>query len=163
MSRKYEKKTYWNLVTDGFASLVWLNISEQLSNSNLPISNALARYKQDIDSNHQFSLFNPGILFAYSYIALVYPVVTNKDEFLNNFNLDYREFKIIKQKDRSKSLLRYLSHSISHGEFILSDDLLITFYCSSADEIEFEAAIKLSDFGKFLNNFVLQAVKIIRK
>jgi len=139
-------ETDWNLVVQAQISISWLFESSNSQDSNLQA--AVAKFRAQ---NENCELINPGILFAYAYITLVYPRETALEK-ISTTALDCSEFtfKAGKQKD----LIRRLRNSIAHGRYSISSDAVITFKdnCRCGND-PFEVEVSCGDFGSFLHCF----------
>lgn len=143
-------QTDWNVLTQGYLSLIWCQESQNPENQNKKVSELLQDFKR---RNENIMPLNIGSMLSAAYICFVYPQQKQYEQ-LNFDNLDISKFKHLlepKKTYNNKSFLRRIRNSLSHAKFEINADNFI-FY-DGQNTIDFKVTISILEFGIFLNNF----------
>ncbi|MCD4792418.1 MAG: hypothetical protein K8R54_04235 [Bacteroidales bacterium] len=152
--------TDWNLIIQGNISLLWIQETLKPENRNKTINELLIDFKNEYE---QTEPLNIGTLFMATYLLFLYP----RESEIININISkaqisdfYIKTKGNKQSNETENeyFIRRLRNSIAHGNFIIDTDLKIKFEDNNKSKSNlFVAEIHLPKFGKFINEFMLEA------
>ncbi len=150
-------KTDWNILLQGYLSLLWCQKSCEPKNGNKKLSDFLTDFQRE---NEDIKPLNIGTMLSAAYLCFMYPQQTEFDTF-DFEKIDVKDFKIIKGKTRdTKHLCRRIRNSLAHARFTV-DSIKFTFQDWKLDKNnitdEFEVTIDIGGFGEFLNNFFFAA------
>ncbi len=149
-----ETKTDWNILLQGYMSLLWCYDSIDPVNEEKKVKDLLSVFKQKYQN---VSPLNIGSLLAASYLCFVYP---QQSEF-NVFNFDSistDHFKIVVGNEKkSKDICRRIRNSLTHARFNIENKDIVFHDQEPDGSNKFEAKIEIDYFGDFINQFFFAA------
>lgn len=143
-------QTDWNVLIQGYLSLIWCQESQNPKNKDKKVSELLQDFQEH---NENIMPFNIGSMLSTAYICFLYPQQRQYEQ-LNFDKLDISKFNHLlepKQTYNNKSFLRRIRNSLSHAKFEINANNFI-FY-DGQNTIDFKVTISIPEFGNFLNNF----------
>lgn len=148
------KKTDWNLVIQGYLSIIFLQECLIDNNKNKTISELIDEFK---NKNEGVSFFNVGILIQTAYLCFLY--VKESENKVDLSKIDFSKFQIKKSIESvsNEYIVRKIRNSMAHSNFKLINNNTIEIKDYYNNELNFEAYISISDFGYFVNDYMFLA------
>ncbi|GLQ32744.1 hypothetical protein [Litoribrevibacter albus] len=142
--------TDWNILIQGYMSLIWCQESTKPENQNKKVSELLSEFQK---RNNGVLPLNIGSMLSAAYICFMYPQQSEFDE-LDFSAIDTSCFSIkLGKKNDSKYICRRIRNSLAHAHFEIFNSSFRFLDQTSQGKDRFEAEIKIKDFGSFLNDF----------
>lgn len=148
------KKTDWNLVIQGYLSIIFLQECLIDNNKNKTISELIDEFK---NKNEGVSFFNVGVLIQTAYLCFLY--VKESENKVDLSKIDFSKFQIKKSIESvsNEYIVRKIRNSMAHSNFKLINNNTIEIKDYYNNELNFEAYISISDFGYFVNDYMFLA------
>ena len=149
-------KTDWNILLQGYLSLIWCQDSMSPNNQDKKVSNLLKEFKS---KNEETEPLNMGSLLSAAYICFMYPQQA-EFETLDFTKISIEKFSVsLGNFGDSKYLCRRIRNSLAHVRFEILNGVFIFKDQKPDGSDKFEATITYKDFGDFLNSFFHEAKK----
>ncbi|WP_409526522.1 HEPN family nuclease [Nitrincola sp. MINF-07-Sa-05] len=144
------RSTDWNVLIQGYLSLMWCQDSIAPENQDKKLSVLLGEFQ---NKNEGITPLNIGSLLSSAYICFMYPQQTEFEN-LNFESISADNFSIIYGRDGdAKYRCRRIRNSLAHARFQVSKEMFIFEDQDPRGNDKFKATIKACHFGDFLNNF----------
>lgn len=133
----------WGLVAEGLSTLEFLRRIVEPENQHKEVREVIANHIEEED----FRPLSPGVLVAFSYLAIVYP--KERQIFGLPSAMIEHQFQESKPSKTNSELLNHLRNALSHGDFGVADDQI--FFHHGA----WSAKISHEDLTVFLHEIFL--------
>lgn len=148
-------KTDWNVVTQGFLTVLWCSQSCAEAESKNSFADVFSAFLRD--KSYGVLPINVGTLMMASYLMFVYPRERELEE-LPYDNIDIAAFnQTIGAIEDKVAFIRKLRNALAHGRWRVINET-IEFQNASRGEVNWEAAVHPLEFGEFLNQFYRKAM-----
>jgi hypothetical protein len=147
---KMSSSTDWNILLQGYLSLIWCQNSMAPEDQNKKVSDLLLEFQ---NANEGVNPFNIGSVLSAAYICFMYPQQTEFDN-LNFQRISTEKFSITLGNDGdAKYRCRRIRNSLAHARFQIINGLFVFKDQKTNGSDKFEITIKVEHFGAFLNDF----------
>ncbi|GAB0152338.1 HEPN family nuclease [Marinobacterium sp. BA1] len=149
-----QTSTNWNVLIQGFLSLIWCQESINPKNQGKQVVELLSEFRA---KNEGINPLNIGSMLSAAYLCFMYP---QQSEFkkMDFSAVDVSHFNVVQGSSAdSKYICRRIRNSLAHARFEITDNGFVFYDVRPDGSDEFKAEIKIEFFGDFLNNFFFEA------